>query len=131
MTDSPGFIHLRVHSVYSLKEGALHVKKLSGLCEALGFPALAVTDTNALFGALEFSECCARAGVQPVMGLQLAVAYAESAPGEKPVEPAPLALYAQTQAGWLTPKMLRRNSNTMGVRPRRWSSSCLVSWESP
>jgi len=101
MTDSPGFIHLRVHSVYSLKEGALHVKKLPGLCEALGFPALAVTDTNALFGALEFSECCANAGVQPIMGLQLAVAYAGSAPGERPVEPAPLALYAQDRAGWL------------------------------
>ena len=101
MTDSPDFIHLRVHSAYSLKEGALHVKTLPGLCETLGFPALAVTDTNNLFGALEFSECCARAGVQPVMGLQLAVAYGEPAPGERPVEPAPLALYAQDQAGWL------------------------------
>ena len=101
MADSPDFIHLRVHSAYSLKEGALHVKTLPGLCETLGFPALAVTDTNNLFGALEFSECCARAGVQPVMGLQLAVAYGEPAPGERPVEPAPLALYAQDQAGWL------------------------------
>ena len=100
MSDSPGFIHLRVHSVYSLKEGALHVKALPGLCEKLGFPALAVTDTNALFGALEFSECCARAGVQPIMGLQLAVAYAEPAPGERPPEPAPLALYAQDETGW-------------------------------
>ncbi|MGR3717994.1 MAG: DNA polymerase III subunit alpha [Thermohalobaculum sp.] len=101
MADSPSFIHLRVHSAYSLKEGALHVKTLPGLCETLGFPALAVTDTNNLFGALEFSECFARAGVQPVMGLQLAVAYGEPAPGERPVEPAPLALYAQDQAGWL------------------------------
>ncbi len=101
MADSPSFIHLRVHSAYSLKEGALHVKKLPGLCETLGFPALAVTETNNLFGALEFSECCARAGVQPVMGLQLAVAYGEPAPGERPVEPAPLALYAQDQTGWL------------------------------
>jgi DNA polymerase III alpha subunit len=101
MTDSPSFIHLRVHSAYSLKEGALHVKKLPGLCEKLGFPAIAVTDTNNLFGGLEFSENCAKAGVQPIMGLQLAVAYAESAPGEKPVEPAPIALYAQDEAGWL------------------------------
>ena len=101
MTDSPSFIHLRVHSAYSLKEGALHVKKLPGLCEKLGFPAIAVTDTNNLFGGLEFSENCARAGVQPIMGLQLAVAYADSAPGEKPVEPAPIALYAQNEAGWL------------------------------
>ncbi|MFQ5564822.1 MAG: DNA polymerase III subunit alpha [Paracoccaceae bacterium] len=100
MTDSPGFIHLRVHSVYSLKEGALHMAALPGLCRALGFPALAVTDSNALFGALEFSECCARAGVQPIMGLQLAVAYAGNSPGERPAEPAPIALYAQNETGW-------------------------------
>ncbi len=101
MTDSPSFIHLRVHSVYSLKEGALHVKKLPALCRTLGYPAVAVTDTNNLFGGLEFSEHCAKAGIQPIMGLQLAVAYADSAPGEKQIEPAPLALYAQDQAGWL------------------------------
>jgi DNA polymerase-3 subunit alpha len=101
MADSPSFIHLRVHSAYSLKEGALHVKHLPGLCQKLGFPALAVTDTNNLFGALEFSENCAKAGIQPIMGLQLAVAYADSAPGEKPAEPAPVALYAQNETGWL------------------------------
>ncbi|TFG86651.1 MAG: PHP domain-containing protein, partial [Hyphomicrobiales bacterium] len=101
MTDSPSFIHLRVHSAYSLKEGALHVKNLPGLCEKLDFPAIAVTDTNNLFGGLEFSENCAKFGVQPIMGLQLAVTYADSAPGEKPIDPAPLALYAQNQAGWL------------------------------
>jgi DNA polymerase-3 subunit alpha len=101
MADSPPFIHLRVHSAYSLREGALHVKKLPALCEKLGFPALAVTDTNNLFGALEFSEVCARAGVQPIMGLQLAVTYTDSAPGEKPVDPAPVALYAQDEAGWM------------------------------
>ncbi len=78
----------------------MHVKKLPGICAGIGFPAVAVTDTNNLFGALEFSESCAGAGVQPIMGLQLAVAYAESAPGEKPVEPAPIALYAQDEAGW-------------------------------
>ncbi len=100
MTDSPSFIHLRVHSVYSLKEGALHVKKLPGLCRTLGFPAVAVTDTNNLFGGLEFSESCAKSGIQPIMGLQLAVAYAESAPGARPIEPAPLALYAQDETGW-------------------------------
>ncbi|HSF96141.1 MAG TPA: DNA polymerase III subunit alpha [Thermohalobaculum sp.] len=100
MSDSPGFIHLRVHSAYSLREGAVHVKKLPGLCVDLGFPALAVTDTNNLFGGLEFSESAARAGVQPIMGLQLAVAHAETAPGEKPVDPAPVALYAQDEAGW-------------------------------
>ncbi len=101
MTNSPQFIHLRVHSAFSLKEGAIHVKKLPALCEKMGFPAVGIADSNNLFGALEFSESAAKAGVQPLMGLQLALAFAEAAPGEKPVEPAPVALYAQDEAGWL------------------------------
>jgi len=100
MTESPGFIHLRVHSAYSLREGALHVTKLPGLCDKLDFPAIAVADTNNLFGALEFSESAVKAGVQPIMGLQLALAYAKAAPGERAIDPAPIALYAQDETGW-------------------------------
>ncbi|MEM8842326.1 MAG: DNA polymerase III subunit alpha, partial [Pseudomonadota bacterium] len=100
MMSDPRFIHLRVHSAYSLLEGALHAKKLPRLAEALGMPAIGICDTNNLFGALEFAETAAQAGVQPIMGLQLAVSYAEAAPGEKPVPPAQVALYAQNQAGW-------------------------------
>ncbi|HUF87674.1 MAG TPA: DNA polymerase III subunit alpha [Thermohalobaculum sp.] len=96
----PRFIHLRVHSACSLREGAIHVKDLPGLCRELAMPAVALTDTNDLFGALEFSESAAKAGIQPIMGLQLAVAYAEAAPGERAVDPAPVALYAQNAAGW-------------------------------
>ncbi|MBY8975599.1 DNA polymerase III subunit alpha [Rhodobacteraceae bacterium NNCM2] len=99
MTD-PRFIHLRVHTAYSLLEGALHAKKLPAMAEKLGMPAIAICDTNNLFGALEFAETAAGAGIQPIMGLQLAVKYAEVAPGEKPIPPAPIALYAQTEAGW-------------------------------
>ncbi|MEE3072415.1 MAG: PHP domain-containing protein, partial [Pseudomonadota bacterium] len=54
MSTDPRFIHLRVHTEYSLLEGAVTVKKLSGLCEAAGMPAVAVTDTNNNFCALEF-----------------------------------------------------------------------------
>ncbi|MDT8345207.1 MAG: DNA polymerase III subunit alpha, partial [Thermohalobaculum sp.] len=96
----PRFIHLRVHSAYSLLEGAIHVKKLPALAEKLAMPAVGLCDTNNLFGALEFSETAAKAGIQPVMGLQLALRYAEARPGEKPVPPAPVALYAQNAAGW-------------------------------
>ena len=96
------FIHLRTHSAYSLLEGAIPVKKMPGLCEAGGFPALAITDTNNLFGALEFSETIAGAGVQPIIGCQLAVRYAEAASAlEKAPPPAPLVLLAQSEAGYL------------------------------
>jgi DNA polymerase-3 subunit alpha len=67
------FVHLRVHSAYSLSEGAIHIKELAGLCRQHRMPAVAVTDTGNLFGALEFSEVLAEAGVQPIVGCALAV----------------------------------------------------------
>jgi len=67
------FVHLRVHSAYSLSEGAIRTKDLMGLCTKHKMPAVAVTDTNNLFGALEFSLYAADAGVQPIIGGQIAV----------------------------------------------------------
>ncbi len=67
------FIHLRVHSAYSLLEGALPIARLAKLAEEHGFPALGLTDTNNLFGALEFSEKLASAGIQPIVGVTLAL----------------------------------------------------------
>ena len=55
MSSHPRFIHLRVHTEYSLLEGAVRLKKLPGLCEKMEMPAVAVTDTNSMFSALEFS----------------------------------------------------------------------------
>ena len=52
----PGFVHLHVHSSYSLLEGALTIGKLAELAKADRQPALALTDTDNMFGALEFSD---------------------------------------------------------------------------
>ncbi len=68
-----GFVHLHLHSAYSLAEGAIHLKALAKLCVGEKMPAVAVTDTNNLFGALEASEILAEAGVQSITGLQLAI----------------------------------------------------------
>ena len=68
-----GFIHLRVHSAYSLLEGAIPVKSLAGLCQDLAMPAIAVTDTGNLFGALEISEALSKDGIQPIIGCTLPV----------------------------------------------------------
>ncbi len=100
MTD-PRFIHLRLHSAYSLLEGAIQVKKLAGLCTDAGMPAVALTDTGNLFAALEFSETLAKAGIQPIMGCQLALAYAEPAhPGDRAPAPRPVVLLAQDATGY-------------------------------
>ncbi|MBL4863774.1 MAG: PHP domain-containing protein, partial [Rhodobiaceae bacterium] len=50
------FVHLRLHSAYSLLEGAIRLKGLAGLVRKGGMPAVAITDTGNLFGALEASE---------------------------------------------------------------------------
>ncbi len=77
------FVHLRVHSAYSLSEGAIHVTDLVKLCRDARMPAVAVTDTNNLFGALEFSSACAAAGVQPIIGCQLSIVREQGGPGPR------------------------------------------------
>src|SRR6201986_5633358 len=67
----PGFIHLHIHSQYSLLEGALKLGTLVDLAKADKQPALGIADTNNLFGALEFSEKAAGKGVQPLLGAEL------------------------------------------------------------
>lgn len=96
----PRFLPLRVHSAYSLLEGAIPMKKLPDLVANAGFPAVAVTDTNNLFGALEFSEGAARAGVQPIIGMELALCTQDPAPGQRPPPPAAIVLYAQNGQGY-------------------------------
>src|SRR5262245_20887512 len=73
----PAFVHLRVDSDYSLLEGAITVAKLAKLAAAQGFPALGLTDSGNLFGALEFSDKLAASGVQPIVGLTLKVDFGE------------------------------------------------------
>ena len=99
----PRFIHLRLHSAYSLLEGAVPVKTLPELCAADGMPAVALTDTGNLFAALEFSEAAAKAKVpiQPIIGCQLDLAFATPAhPGDRPPAPRPVVLLAQDETGF-------------------------------
>ncbi|MGB0720727.1 MAG: PHP domain-containing protein, partial [Bdellovibrionales bacterium] len=65
------FIHLHLHSAYSLAEGAIKVKDLVKACVKQGMPAVAVTDTNNMFGALEFAMEAKKAGIQPIIGAQV------------------------------------------------------------
>ncbi|MEP1964294.1 DNA polymerase III subunit alpha [Tateyamaria sp.] len=100
MTDAPRFIHLRTHSEYSLLEGAMRLKKLPGVVRGAGMPAIALTDTNNMFAALEFSVSMAGAGVQPIIGCQVDLQYVATRPGERPRDPASLVLLAQSEAGY-------------------------------
>ncbi len=76
MTDTKAaasFVHLRVHTAYSMSEGAISTKALPKLCKEMGMPAVAIADSRNIFGGLEFSVGCADAGVQPIVGCQIAL----------------------------------------------------------
>src|SRR6266851_5558565 len=68
------FVHLHVHSEYSLLDGAARLEKLVDRAKALKFPALALTDHGNLFGAVDFYTACSKAGVKPILGCELYVA---------------------------------------------------------
>ena len=96
-----GFIHLRVHSAYSLSEGAIHPKQLVELCKRQHMPAVAVTDTDNLFGALELSVTLSEAGVQPIIGCVIHVTDDDArTPGQSDADGDPLALLVQNEAGY-------------------------------
>ena len=73
----PRFVHLHVHSSYSLLEGAMTIARLAELAKKDRQPALALTDTDNMFGALEFSEKMAGAGIQPIIGCALAIEFGD------------------------------------------------------
>jgi DNA polymerase-3 subunit alpha len=73
----PGFVHLHVHSSYSLLEGALPIARLAELAKKDRQPALALTDTDNMFGALEFSEKMAGYGIQPIVGCALGIDFGD------------------------------------------------------
>ena len=90
MSPERKFIHLHVHSAYSLAEGAIRVKDLIKTSRAQNIPAMAVTDTNNMFGALEFSLAAVDAGIQPILGVQVGLGH----------EAHELVLIAQSETGY-------------------------------
>ena len=102
------FIHLRVHTAYSLSEGAIKVKQLVKLCQGMDMPAVGMADSGNLFGAFEFCTSCMDAGIQPIVGVQLHVRREEEISrgfgagrdnGRKP-EPDQLILLVQSEDGY-------------------------------
>jgi len=99
---STKFVHLSFKSAYSLAEGAIHIKDIAAWAKAEGMPAIAITDTNNLFGALEFSETLKGAGVQPIIGcaLSLKTPYFKSTRQTSGDKIYPVHLIAQNRAGF-------------------------------
>jgi len=105
------FIHLRVHTAYSLSEGAIRVKELAKACAAAGMPAVAITDTNNLFGGMEFSTAMREKGVQPIIGCQLSLTL--GAAGSRPTSARSLAASAGQDAVVLLVQNARGYANLL------------------
>src|ERR1700678_1315073 len=116
-----GFVHLHVHSAYSLREGALGIGTLAKHAAADAMPALAITDTNNLFGALEFSEKLAKSGIQPIIGAQITVDFADAPSGgssrlaDERFRRAPIVLLAKDERGYLS---LMRLASSVWLDPK-------------
>ncbi|GGJ02533.1 DNA polymerase III subunit alpha [Streptomyces brasiliensis] len=74
----PGFTHLRTVSGFSLRYGASHPERLAERASERGMDALALTDRDSLAGTVRFAKACAKAGVRPLFGVDLAVGEPEA-----------------------------------------------------
>src|SRR6185295_1676853 len=106
-----GFVHLHVHSAYSLLKGSIKIQKLGELAKADRQPALALTDTDNMFGALEFSDKMAGYGIQPIIGCELAVDFGDqdaNVRSSAATGPARIVLLAARETGYRN--LMRLNS---------------------
>ncbi len=127
----PGFVHLHVHSSYSLLEGALTIARLAELAKADRQPALALTDTDNMFGALEFSDKMAAAGIQPIVGCALAIDFGDQDGGPRggngALQPRPrIVLLAARENGYRS--LMRLNSRAFLETPPHEPPHLKLSW---
>ncbi len=93
------FVHLHVHSQYSLLDGALKIKDLASRAKALGMRAVALTDHGNMFGAIQHYKACKDAGVSAILGCEVNVARRRTGPGaEEAIDH--LVLLASSEAGY-------------------------------
>lgn len=94
------FVHLNVHTAYSLLSGSCRIKELAARAKALGQDALAITDNGALYGAVEFFDACKENGIKPIIGCEVAVAESGNAPQRGSVGTYKLILLCKNAAGY-------------------------------
>jgi DNA polymerase-3 subunit alpha len=124
-----GFVHLHVHSAYSLLKGSIKVPKLAELAKADRQPALALTDTDNMFGALEFSDKLAGYGIQPIIGCELAVDFGDQDPNARnalAAGPARIVLLATRERGYRS--LMRLNSRAFLETPDHQAPHIKFEW---
>jgi DNA polymerase-3 subunit alpha len=125
------FVHLHVHSSYSLLEGALTIARLAELAKADKQAVLALTDTDNMFGALEFSEKLSGAGIQPIAGCSIAIDFGDTDHGQRAVTNGTqdwprIVLLAAREAGYRS--LMRLNSRAFLETPPNEPPHLKLAW---
>jgi DNA polymerase-3 subunit alpha len=92
---SPRYVHLHLHSEYSLTDSTIRIAELVKRCAKLGMPAVAITDQSNLFALVKFFKACLKAGVKPIAGADLWLALPDH-------PPARVSVLCQDYAGYLS-----------------------------
>ena len=124
-----GFVHLHVHSAYSLLKGSIKIQKLAEIAKADRQPALALTDTDNMFGALEFSDKLAGYGIQPIIGCELAVDFGDQDPNARnalSAGPTRIVLLAARERGYRS--LMRLNSRAFLETPVNQTPHIKFDW---
>ena len=127
MTQAP-FVHLHVHTEYSLVDSTVRIPSLMNRCAAAAMPAVALTDQNNLFGLVKFYRKAMASGVKPLIGLDLRIFN-----GDEPERPFTLVLLCQNNAGYrslselVTRSYLEGQIRGVPMARREWlhEESCL------
>src|SRR6201990_3457011 len=128
-SSNPGFVHLHVHSAYSLLKGSIKIARLGELAKADRQAALALTDTDNMFGALEFSDKMAGYGIQPIVGCELAVDFGDVDPNARNTQlqaPARIVLLAARERGYRS--LMRLNSRAFLETPVHQAPHIKFDW---
>ncbi|MBR0894928.1 DNA polymerase III subunit alpha [Bradyrhizobium tropiciagri] len=125
-----GFVHLHVHSAYSLLKGSIKIAKLGELAKADRQPALALTDTDNMFGALEFSDKMAGYGIQPIVGCEVAVDFGDVDLNTRSIlattGPTRIVLLAARERGYQN--LMRLNSRAFLETPVNQTPHIKIDW---
>ncbi|MEW6723454.1 MAG: DNA polymerase III subunit alpha [Bacillota bacterium] len=116
------FVHLHVHTEYSLLDGAARLGALADRAAQLGMPALAITDHGAMYGVVDFYRACRKAGIKPIIGCEVYVASGSRHDRRPHLDDSPyhLVLLARNRTGYTNLMQLVSRGFTEGFyyRPR-------------
>src|SRR5512142_938957 len=110
----PDFVHLHLHTLYSLLDGAIRIKDLLKTVQAKGMKTVAVTDHGNLFGAVDFYKKAKEAGVKPILGMESYVAGPKGRLDRSERVGRHLILLAKNAEGWANLRLLASKAFTEG-----------------